>query len=276
MEKNVVYFSPFNSFEIKSKSPFKTEGKLNFEKLTLIAGENGTGKSFTMKLQWVANFYFSYMITNKNYKLILDRLGIKNENIKTEQIDEKEFLKFCFETTFDDFNEFDIELKFIKREKYLEYFEYGMTFKLKNGEIEDFHLIIPDNLLPGGPVCYLSNSIRNFNRFEQYLMTKKMLGIQEVNSYEDFKKLTDFFKLYELITIEYVLNNLKNATTLEKSEQGQKLLFYMSEIFEKYQDYNIIVDEDKCKIYFQKNNIKKPLSSLSAGEQSLLTMMFAI
>jgi hypothetical protein len=278
MNKQNQIFTPFNTVSIKSDFPIKmVDNKLTFNNLTIICGKNGVGKSFVMKLQWLSNFFFNFAIINKNQKKVMENMGIDVSNINNfDSFDEKEFLQFCFENTFENIEEFDMELQFDSREEHLKYIEYGFGFKIKNGMIEDLNVDVPDNLLPSGPISYLSNTMRNFNRFEQYLMTKKMLNIDDVTTFENMKQMTKFFKLYEIVTIEHILNNMETSKTLNSMETGKQFLMYMPDLFKKFKDTEIKVDKEQCKIYFQMGDKKYSMSAMSAGEQSLLTMMFAI
>lgn len=228
------------------KMEFETPEKFNFDieynKLNIFVGTNGSGKSFINKLVW-----------------FLSTVTIYNSEIKKDpKFNNPNYAQFVLDNTFDD-------TKSITGNCTISFESGSETYiKIDKGEVIDFKVSIIDNGKKEGLPKYLSTSIRTFDDIKRYLLIRDTLDTLN----EDLmKKMLKFYKIYECFTIEsliakhkfidveYLYNSLK-GTFIEKLPKIKTIGLNSDDFFFEFEDGSI-----------------KNLTSYSKGEQSIINMI---
>jgi len=255
MEDTLLDFSGFTEGDIELTNPMKLTAKLDYKRLTLLAGENDSGKSLTNKLIWASTFFF-------NMKLIQHVTGL------TEDKSDEEVFKYILDNTFDD-QKFNGSIVYSTREDLLKVAFYKIRFNLVNGEVTDLFVDFPIDAQPMGSIIYLSKEARDFSNIEKYLKIKKMIGVDEIDTWESLEKLGEFNKLYDIISIESLLVKFQDVKPLLKliSQSGGDELLGDDLV-------DIEFDKNKSELYYTTStNEKKRLSTLGAGTQSIIFIL---
>ena len=251
-------FSGFTDVKCTISSPMSLTTDMTFKKLTILTGLNNSGKSLIQKLLWATHTFF-------NMKLVEKITGIK-DNDKTDN----EIFKFILDNTFSEQN-FTGEFEWHQRDDLLKVSFYSIKYTILNGIITDLNMSWPDDAQPGGKATYLSKDARDFNNIERYLKTKKMLNITDITSWSNLEALSEWYKLYDIFAIE---------TSLVKFEKTNNLLQLLGNTKDSLLGdldlVNIKVDQPAGKLYYiNSKNEEKSLSSLGAGEQSIIMMLMS-
>ncbi len=259
-DNSLKTFSGFTDVKCTISSPMSLTTDMTFKKLTILTGLNNSGKSLIQKLLWATHTFF-------NMKLVEKITGIK-DNDKTDN----EIFKFILDNTFSEQN-FTGEFEWHQRDDLLKVSFYSIKYTILNGIITDLNMSWPDDAQPGGKATYLSKDARDFNNIERYLKTKKMLNITDITSWSNLEALSEWYKLYDIFAIE---------TSLVKFEKTNEMLNMLKilgggdQILNGLDLVNIKVDQPAGKLYYiNSKNEEKSLSSLGAGEQSIIMMLMS-
>ena len=256
-EDNFDTFSGFTEGIIDITSPMKFNAKMELRNLTLIAGMNDTGKSLFNKINWCLTFFFNIKLTEKYHKI-------------QEEMPSEELIKLIFDHSFSDQN-FNGTMTMNYRDSLLKVKLYGVSVVMKDGEVQDLTFDIGENTEPMGQVTYLSTEVRNFSNISKYVKIKKMMGIDELQTFKDIVTLSEFYKIYDVMAIEYLLTKFDDANSL------LKLMGTMSEQKELLQEFDIselMYDKPTATMAYKtaQCNIRN-ITTLGAGAQSILIML---
>lgn len=226
--------------------------KMEFNQIVFLVGPNGSGKTLILKLNWCFTMLANYFPVQR---------------ITGATIDFKKEFQFIMDKSFDD-NNFD---------GVIETFFENATIKVefKEGQVTNIEYSSDEDLIPSSLPIFMSKETRSFESFVKYMKMKKALGVTE--TYESFKhddliKLTDVYKLYDVLFIEMMLSKMNGYTLTEEVKKALDEMFSL-----KLNIDQIIVDNEECELYGVnlETNEKQKLTRLSAGEQSILNMILA-
>lgn len=230
--------------------------KLNIDKMTinslcLFVGQNGTGKTLVLILQWVTSMMSNAIAVTRAKGLPLDKPKFFQELL------DRSFSKECFDG---------------KIEVYYE--NATLTAVINNGIVESVSLD-NDEVTPNGNPIFMSKDTRLFTSYVQYMKLKKMLAITtpfQETSPENIEKILGMYKIYDALFMENMLDKLHNFILPDKLKKTIKDDFDI-----KHDIHTLIVDTEASDIFFinEKQDVKTSISTLSSGEQALLNMTFA-
>lgn len=236
--------------------------KLNnftINKLSLLVGMNGSGKTLTMILVWCISLIVCIYLSCKN---------IAQCEAALQWIFDKSFEKNDFTGTVE-----------------VEYDHLELSFKMNNGKISDLLFVERDKIDPksAGMPQFMSKNTRLFTDIIQYIKVKKLMGLKgtiDLNNAQDIEKLTEMYKLYDILFIEKMLLKLSNPFIKVSSVVNDNFLKDTHKRID-----TIFYDEKTSDILYtgvllgkdtQGNNTETKLNEsvtiLSAGEQSILNM----
>lgn len=229
--------------DLEPMMPMKNE--IEFNKVTLFIGANGTGKSVLLK----SAFALSYI--GNTYSIA----KLKGMNILDHEL--REVAEFAFTKTFDDFDS--------SGECYATYTNGAkVTVKFTLGKCTFAEVILmEDGIIPS--VVYAPSSMRLFSQYENYLKVRKLISSNlSLNEQELFKMLENF-KLYEVTLGETLIAkspiDVSSLTALYEDPYNIKPINYIE------------VDLEKSQVLARySDNTTSRLSTLSAGEQSALNI----
>jgi len=256
-EDKVDTFSGFTESNIDISEPMAFTATMEMKSLTLMSGMNDTGKSLYNKLNWCATFFFNLKLAEAFHKI-------------PEEMPPKEMMQFILDKSFVDAN-FNGTIEFNYRDPLLKVKFYGISMKLVDGKVEELEWELSKNTQPMGQVTYLSTDVRNFSNIQKYVKIKKMLGIEALNSFDDIEKLSEFYKMYDVLAIEFLLGTLENVNPMLKQIQA------MDASNDLIKEFGIVsLDYNKAEAelsYLDSDNKKRNITTLGQGAQSMLIMI---
>jgi predicted ATP-binding protein involved in virulence len=242
-----------NTITIELNQPFKLNiPEMQHRELMVLIGKNGTGKTFVLKLVWVVTMQL-YM------KLIAKKIGVP--------YNDKENLQFLMDHSFTD-NNMDGKLKFM----------YGVgdiiNITMENGKVADVTYLLDENLTEGTMPIFMSKETRLFSDIVRYLKFRKTLGIDPgVLNEADTLKLLELYRIYDIMYMEQLLQNIEQNTTPKLIELFNK---HMHGFDEHFILETLRVDYKAGMIYIkQKDKPEEHIDKLGAGHQSLVNVILA-
>lgn len=237
--------------------PIQTETEIEMNKISMWTGHNGVGKSVILKFNWALATILNNCIINDKYKVATD-LG--------------KMIQFTLDNTFSD-QDCTGEIS--------GNFECGsfISIKLEKGKLVDFETTYEADISPCNQPIFMSKDTRTFTEVIRYLKFKKAIGINcGISSFSEDQlfKICDMYKLYDILFMEMlfmkidskVLNHVEPMLGETKSELEKAIDSFNI----KRSIKDISIDYIKSDITFNENGKINSMSSLSAGEQSLLMM----
>jgi hypothetical protein len=214
--------------------PMALKFDIEYNKLTLFTGLNGTGKSLIMKLNWVFGTVMSLLIhhppsANETAQYIMDK-------------------------TFEDQN-FNGEMEAF-------YPNGSLKMFMENGKVMRVEYFIDPCVKVITPSLYMSTNTRTFTQINQYLKVEKHLPTKE--------EISNIYRLYDIVYIETLKMKLENGLKATQAFKDS-----MSNDFSMKYDFDTFALENEAVIFIDKDGNKRDLSTLSAGEQSLINMSLA-
>jgi len=258
-DEEIGEFSGFSEADYNLTKPMNLTAKMEMRALNLISGENNVGKSLTNKLLWASTFFM-------NLKIIQ-----KFNSLPDEEMSDEEILETILNNTFDD-QTFEGNITYSSRDEIVKVAFYKLEYRLENGKVYDLVIDFPNKAKPMGPIIYLSKEARDFSNIEKYLKIKKLLNLQEIESWNSITALSDYFKIYDILAIESLLQKFNDAKNLinfiNQMPGGNELL--------DDELVDIKMDHEKSELYYiDKNKNQKRLSTLGAGTQSIILMLLS-
>lgn len=238
-------FIGYNYTAIKMVKPIKQTFNVETKNLTIVCGENGTGKSLLLKLTWLTTAFTSMVILRNNS-------GIEILKNKTD----KEILKELFDASFEEQNfegvfEFRDDLGILK-------------FEMVNGEVTKLELTLKNNLTAGMPI-YLSKEVRGFEVIDRYSKIKKLMNLN-IQTLEDALKMKDMFKVYDVFALENLLFSFSKVSKLiESINKIDSNLLENLDIVKLENDFGIW--------YYDSKGKRRSALTLGAGHQAILIML---
>ena len=221
--------------------PLKMDFDMELNKLMLLVGHNGTGKSLVLKLNWVLSFIVCTEIEGKTHAAAL--------KLPVPPI--KELTQYTFDKSFDNQN-FDGTVG--------AEFENGTcSVVLEKGKVKDVMIFTEAEEAPI-PV-FMSTSTRTFEDIHRFLAMEKIVGQQ---------KVLDHYKLYDVLLIQKLKKSCETGIPVTaKIEARLKTFDLHTKNFESFRydpEQNIFLAKIK-----DSNEIN--LATLSKGEQAIISML---
>lgn len=230
---------------IKLEQPKFNFENMDFNKLCILVGQNGSGKSLLLKFNWLFSSILQFVVSYKT---------MTNDELK------KHFT-FLFEHSFDK-NDFTGEFTM--------YFENATVYtKMKNGVIELFSCDLDPEVEDSVTPIFMSKNTRTYDDIVKYMKIKKMFTTGELTE-ESLNKLLEFYKIFDILFIESMLKKINGRIISKK--QAEKLSKSFSGM--KHIEGTVHVDHTNCTIFCTNEEKKESIDfcTLSAGEQSILNM----
>ena len=221
---------------------------IDFNKINIYVGQNGTGKTVLLKLAW----FGTYITSNK----ILEERGFLPQNSIQE-----DFVNHTISKVFD---EVDFNGKMVFT------FENNLTTTLifEKGICIDitFSNLTKENRVTN--ILFMSKELRLFTELVRYLkLRKRVNGTERIMSPDAFEEILNDYKIYDALVVEQLLQNLP----LEFSEEVSKTLVDVYNF--KSSPTKLLIDLETCSflLEYSDNTIENVLK-LGAGHQSILNI----
>ena len=256
MEKKKVSIGHLQKIHMNIEGMFKDFELDGVKEISLYVGQNGTGKTFLLIMQWIlGTMGTAYLCSAKSMQ------------------EYEKILQLFFDKSFDD-------QKFTgKIGASYEYLE--ISFELDNGQVKDLDIILTDNTVeiePEGMPVFMSKNTRLFSEIVKYLKFKKVLGMTgEITLYDDNKlnQLCDMWKLYDIMFIERMCHRLSDPNFQIKEKAKESFIETM-----KKEIVKVTYDEPNCSFVVHEikdgKEITYSATQLSSGEQAWLNMFINV
>ena len=221
---------------------------IDFNKINIYVGQNGTGKTVLLKLAW----FGTYITSNK----ILEERGFLPQNSIQE-----DFVNHTISKVFDevDFNG-KMVFNFENNLTTTVIFEKGICIDIT------FSNLTKENKVTN--ILFMSKELRLFTELVRYLkLRKRVNGTERIMSPAAFEEILNDYKIYDALAVEHLLQNLP----LEFSEMISKVLVENYDF--KKNPTRLEVNLETCSflLEYSDNTIENVLK-LGAGHQSILNM----
>lgn len=256
MEKKKVSMGHLQKIHMNIEGMFKDLELDGVREISLYVGQNGTGKTFLLIMQW-----------------ILGTMGTAYLCSAKSMADYEKMLQLFFDKSFDDQT---FTGKIGAAYEYLE-----INFELENGKVKDLDIILTDNSVqvePSGMPVFMSKNTRLFTEIVKYLKTKKMLGMTgPITDYDDKKlmDLCDMWKIYDIMFIERMCMQLSDPNFKIKDKAKESFVENL-----KKEIVKVSYDEANCSFIVHEikdgKEITYPATTLSSGEQAWLNMFINV
>lgn len=221
---------------------------IDFNKLNIYVGQNGTGKTVLLKLAW----FGTYITSNK----ILEERGFLPQNSIQEDFVNHTISKVFEEVDFNGKMVFNFENNLTTTV----IFEKGICIDIT------FSNLTKENKVTN--ILFMSKELRLFTELVRYLkLRKRVNGTERIMSPAAFEEILNDYKIYDALTVEHLLQNLP----LEFSEMISKVLVENYDF--KKNPTRLEVNLETCSflLEYSDNTIENVLK-LSTGHQSILNM----
>lgn len=221
---------------------------IDFNKINIYVGQNGTGKTVLLKLAW----FGTYITSNK----ILEERGFLPQNSIQE-----DFVNHTISKVFEDV---DFNGKMVFN------FENNLTTTLifEKGICIDitYSNLTKENKVTN--ILFMSKELRLFTELVRYLkLRKRVNGTERIMSPDAFEEILNDYKIYDALAVEHLLQNLP----LEFSEEVSKVLVENYDF--KKNPTRLEVDLETCSFLLKySDNTTENVLKLGAGHQSILNM----
>ncbi len=251
-------------FEIGTKDGFRLE----FSQINIIAGANGSGKTFVMKFAWFAGYILQI------YKIALQMTPNKVDEVFATNVQK------IFGYTFDYSEELTGSVMITDTKEEI----YRLVISFKEGKLDYFNIdmINPDKFSIGEiqNIRYNTKDARTFNQYNTYMKLKKRLGITALTE-EAVDDICGFFKLYDVMWFENINQRVK-----EYARDGINGVFDTDEakalfgsVFARdgsdTSELSLvnIEEDDDLPLFIMSDGSQRKAMSLSSGQQSMLMIL---
>lgn len=241
--------SDLDRLKMDIDSPFVFNVDMEYNKLIILTGQNGTGKSYLFKTTYAISSIMNTIIMLNGVISIENLLGLT---------------QYVFDHCFEDQNNNGTIKATYKSGAYIE-----IEFKIGKVINIDYNI---NYVTEPTKVVYMSSDFRTFTTIKSYfLLRKALLAADPTLTNETIvHKMTDHYKLYDVMYCEMIYN----AMPFEVNNDLSNTLINSFDFSDTLTEINF--DEDKCDFYYvTKENPegKTYMCSLGKGHQSILNML---
>ena len=221
---------------------------IDFNKINIYVGQNGTGKTVLLKLAW----FGTYITSNK----ILEERGFLPQNSIQEDFVNHTISKVFEEVDFNGKMVFNFENNLTTTV----IFEKGICIDIT------FSNLTKENKVTN--ILFMSKELRLFTELVRYLkLRKRVNGTERIMSPAAFEEILNDYKIYDALAVEHLLQNLP----LEFSEMISKVLVENYDF--KKNPTRLEVNLETCSFLLEySDNTTENVLKLGAGHQSILNM----
>lgn len=221
---------------------------IDFNKINIYVGQNGTGKTVLLKLAWLG----TYITSNK----ILEERGFLPQNSIQEDFVNHTISKVFEEVDFNGKMVFNFENNLTTTV----IFEKGICIDIT------FSNLTKENKVTN--ILFMSKELRLFTELVRYLkLRKRVNGTERIMSPDAFEEILNDYKIYDALAVEHLLQNLP----LEFSEEVSKVLVENYDF--KKNPTRLEVDLETCSFLLEySDNTTENVLKLGVGHQSILNM----
>lgn len=230
--------------KINITSPLKLDIELDITDLMLLIGQNGTGKSFILAMNWFISLISNFFVMGKG------KLPIGTSIVELNRMSK---------ATFD--SEIDGIVTMV--------FESGasVTVTYQKGELVNVYQDKLDKVEHPTIAIYLSSGMRLFSAMRTYLAARKYNLDPKTGEPSD--RLMEMYKLYDIMYIESLIS--KSPITIPPIVTSN-----LKELGVEEEIEIVEVDTKTCDFYcITKDKKKRNLLTFSAGNQAVINMMIA-
>lgn len=237
-KQTVKHIGHIKSIKLNITAPIPMDTELDINRLNIMCGQNGVGKSFILVTQWVTVY-----IANT---IVVKHLMKNNEP-------DIPFADFTVAHAYDNKVTGTIETTF----------ENGsLKLVIQESRVVDLAHSGLDKIEEPTNCQYLSSAMRTFEAINLYLKMRKMAG-------GDIEKMLENYKIYDVMYVEGLLTRMPVVLD-HRFKQG------INKFMETITEMNTIdVDLEKCDFFTIVNGERKYLSTYSKGEQAIVNMFLA-
>lgn len=227
--------------------------------LTILVGQNGSGKTLTMQLIWAMSY------ATNNFLVARDVGPALTDNPDYDML----MPQFIFDNALENNN--------FTGKTSLE-FKCGTfaKFELNKGEVINFEVIADKDITPQNTPKFMSKDIRTISSINMYLAMRYMVGILgTMTRREDIIKMLTSYKLFDILYIERIVMMLLGGPYEIPNNIKMPLVSFDDKVFPQMEE--IILETfngDKPPVLMYKHDGGKvsPIAQLGAGHQSIINM----
>lgn len=243
--KNKKSLGQARNIRFELTEPMKiTIDNMDLNSITLLVGQNGSGKTLINKLVFFASLATLYDLAYRNNPIVM------------QIVDESQTgVQFIFDNTFMDPQEFSGHITV--------HFENG-TFEcdVEKGILDKVITSYDQGVTEGSYPKYMSTNTRLFQQMEAILIMDKMLPDSGVLKH---------YKLFDLMHCHRMRDFAVNVSTLNDDLQKTLKEHYDTDVV------SVHYDENNCQFSFTDSTGKTKLaSSYAAGNQAIVNMMLGV
>jgi len=226
---------------INIDAPIKMEiPSMEFRSLMILVGQNGSGKSLVLKINWAVATIISSVVNAK-------AMGVP--------VDSTVLAQHIMDNTFTDQN-FNGEI--------IANFDNGIIeLVIEKGKVVragvETHPLVKQVSTP----IFMSTDMRTFDQIKTYFKMQKMLGSDE--------KMLEMYRLYDIVYVKMLEQKLKGGWNCT---DGFKKAINGFTGMEKYTYDSFHIEDDDVKLLDEAGEVRS-LTTFSKGEQSLINMILA-
>lgn len=138
----------------------------------------------------------------------------------------------------------------------------SLKVSFDNGKVKHAEYFIDPAVKIITPSLYMSTNTRTFTQINQYLKVEKLIKNEE--------EILGLYRLYDVVFVNSMKKKLENGLKATKDFKDT-----MSSEFNMKYDFDTFAIENESVVFIDKNGKRINLSTLSAGEQSLINMNLA-
>lgn len=218
---------------------------LNLQKLNLMVGTNGSGKTFCLVTMWLFGYLSSCVIIMRR---IPNPAGLEQfaQHAVDHCYDSKD-ITGNMSVVFDSGAEISITLN------------EGKVENISHTGFEDIEHFVPFR--------FMSSAMRTFEAMNMYLKLRGMLEKMGHKGEQLTNEMLKTFKLYDVIQLEHMIMSMPYKVSKELQESMKNF-----DIGEGFREFGVDLEKGNFYVILDPDGKQKDLATFSKGEQALINM----